>query len=102
MIQINNDEVGELKNYKAYVMNGNDMFPTINEGDYLVVDLAQKVIRSGEIYIVEYKNSIIVGRLLLDREMVKLIFDGATQEFDELVKNVTIIGRIIEVKTLNK
>lgn len=102
MIQINNDEVGELKNYKAYVMNGNDMFPAINEGDYLVVDLAQKVIRSGEIYIVEYKNSIIVGRLLLDRDRVKLIFDGASHEFDELLSNVTIIGRIIEVKTLNK
>jgi len=81
-------------------MAGSDMSPTVNEGDHVVVDLAQRFIRSGDIYVVEYKNSIIVCRLLLDRNRVKLIFDGTSHELDELVDGVSVVGRVIEIKTL--
>lgn len=99
MIELNSN-LNEILNYKAYVMAGNDMSPAINEGDHVVVDLAQRFIRSGDIYVVEYKNSIIVCRLLLDRDRVKLIFDGASHALDELVDAITVIGRVIETKTL--
>ncbi|MBE0440345.1 MAG: S24/S26 family peptidase [Gammaproteobacteria bacterium] len=100
MIELNAN-LNEIPNYKAYVMAGNDMSPTINEGDHVVIDLAQRFIRSGDIYVVEYKNSIIVCRLLLDRDKVKLIFDGASYALDELVDAITVIGRVIETKTLH-
>ncbi|MBL4638423.1 MAG: S24/S26 family peptidase [Proteobacteria bacterium] len=100
MIELEKDDLERIQNYKGFVMNGSDMSPAINEGDHLVVDLAQTFIISGDMYIVEYKESIVVCRLLLDRDKVKLIFDGASHTFDEWLKNITIIGRIIEVKSL--
>jgi len=100
VIELEKDGLERIQNYKGFVMNGSDMFPAIHEGDHLVVDLAQTFIISGDMYIVEYKESIVVCRLLLDRYKVKLIFDGASHTFDEWLKNITIIGRIIEVKSL--
>jgi phage repressor protein C with HTH and peptisase S24 domain len=102
VVNLGTNEFGEITNYKAFIMNGNDMFPTINEGDYMVVDLAQKVIRSGEMYVVNYNNSMVVCRLLLDGQKVSLIFDGAPHSFDEWLNKITIIGRIVEVKTLTE
>lgn len=90
-----------IPNYTAFVMEGNDMSPTVNEGDYVVADLAQRFIRSGDIYVVEFKHSIIVCRVLLDRDRVKLIFDGVSHELDERVDAITIVGRVIEIKTLD-
>ena len=89
-----------IPNYKAFVMNGTDMLPTINEGDFVVADLIQTFVISGDLYVVNYKKSIVVCRLLLDGEKVTLIFDGAEHTFDEWVKNITIIGSIIEVKKI--
>ena len=100
MVKLNTD-LGEIHNYKAFVMAGNDMFPTINEGDHVVVDLAQRYIRSGDIYVVDYKKSTIVCRLLLDMNKVKLIFDGASHEFEAFATAITILGRVIEIKSLN-
>jgi len=101
MVKLNPD-LGEIPNYKAFVMAGNDMLPTINEGDHLVVDINQRFIRSGDIYAVNYKESIIVCRLLLDMDKIKLIFDGASHEFNEFVSAITILGRVIEIKNLNE
>ena len=98
MLKTNLDEI---PNYKAFVMAGNDMFPTINQGDHVVVDLAQRFIRSGDIYVVDYKESTIVCRLLLDMNKVKLIFDGASHEFEAFASTITIFGRVIEIKNLN-
>jgi len=100
VVQLGKDDLEKIQNYKGFVMSGSDMSPAINEGDHLVVDLAQTFIISGDMYIVEYKESIVVCRLLLDRDKVTLIFDGAAHTFEEWLKNITIIGRIIEVKSL--
>jgi phage repressor protein C with HTH and peptisase S24 domain len=100
MIELNQNS-DEIPNYKAFVMAGSDMSPTINEGDYLVVDLDQRLIRSGHIYVVEHKKAIIVARLLLDIDKVKLIFDGGTHQLDALVGFITIIGRVIEIKNIS-
>ena len=100
MVELGKDGLEQIHNYKGFVMNGSDMSPAINEGDHLVVDLAQRFIVSGEMYVVEYKASIVVCRLLHEGEKVTLIFDGASHTFDEWLKNITIIGRIIEVKSL--
>jgi phage repressor protein C with HTH and peptisase S24 domain len=102
VVNIDTNELGEITNYKAFVMNGSDMLPTINEGDYMVVDLNQKVVRSGEMYVVNYNKSVVVCRLLLEGEKVVLIFDGTPHTFNELLKDITIIGRIVEVKTLTE
>lgn len=102
MVEVGNNGLERIQNYKGFVMNGNDMSPAINEGDHLVVDLAQKVIRSGEIYVVNYNKSMVVCRLLLDGQKVSLIFDGAPHSFDEWLNEITIIGRIVEVKTLTE
>jgi len=81
-------------------MSGNNMSPTINDGDHIVVDLEQKAIRSGEIYIFEYKQSNVVCRLALDRDIVRLIFDGTEYFFEESVNNIKIIGLVVQVKSL--
>ena len=94
--------MNEIKNYSGFIMNGNNMSPTINEGDHVVVDLDQRVIRSGEIYIIEYKQSNVVCRLLLDHEMVTFAFDGTEKIHEESLYNINIIGRVIEVKNLTE
>lgn len=93
---------GVAKNYSGFIMNGGNMIPTIKEGDHIVVDLDQRVIISGEIYIVEYQQSNVVCRLLLDRETVTFLFDGIEYSFEESLYNINVIGRIIEVKTLTE
>jgi phage repressor protein C with HTH and peptisase S24 domain len=89
-----------INHYKGFIMNGGDMSPAINEGDHMVVDLEKTVIRSGEIYIIEYKESCIVCRLLRDGDKVVLVFDGAAHSIDESINDINVIGRVIEVKTL--
>jgi phage repressor protein C with HTH and peptisase S24 domain len=76
------------------------MNPTINNADHLIVDLDQRVIRSGEIYIINYKQSNVVCRLLLDGETVIFVFDAVEQSHQYLLKNIIIIDRVIEIKTL--
>jgi len=101
MIQ-NKPEMDLMPNYSGFIMNGNNMSPTINEGDHIVVDLDQQVIRSGEIYIFGYKQSNVVCRLALDGDIVRLIFDGTDKYFEELLANINIIGRVINVKPLHE
>ncbi|RKZ94706.1 MAG: hypothetical protein DRQ46_09530 [Gammaproteobacteria bacterium] len=97
----NTDNDQRLINYyKGFIMNGGDMSPTINEGDHMVVDLEQTIIRSGEIYIIEYKKSCVVCRLLRDGDKAIMIFDGAVHSIEESIKNIKVIGRVIEVKSL--
>jgi phage repressor protein C with HTH and peptisase S24 domain len=87
-----------IKNYKAYTMRGSNMSPAVNEGDFLVVDITQKLILSGDIYVIEYEKSVVVCRLLLDRETVILLFDGTKVEIEEPLHIISIIGRVIEIK----
>jgi len=96
-VQIDKGDV-LMNHYSGFVMKGNNMSPTVNEGDHIVVDLAQKAIRSGEIYIIAYKQSNVVCRLLLDGDVVRLVFDGTKIFFEEPLSAITIIGRVIEVK----
>ena len=95
-------EMDLMPNYSGFIMSGSNMSPTINEGDHIVVDLDQRVIRSGEIYIFEYKQSNVVCRLALDGSVVRLIFDGTNKYFEELLTNINIIGRVINVKPLHE
>ena len=95
-----NDAV--IPNYSGFIMSGNNMSPTINEGDHIVVDLDQRVIRSGEIYIFKYKQSNVVCRLALDGEIVRLIFDGTDKYFEEPIGQINIIGRVIDTKSLSE
>ena len=96
-MQIDNDDE-LIKNYSGFVMRGKNMSPAVNEGDHLVVDLEQRAIRSGEIYIIAYKQSNVVCRLLLDGDVVRLVFDGTKTFFEEPLSAIKIIGRVIEVK----
>ncbi|PHS70247.1 MAG: hypothetical protein COB23_03805 [Methylophaga sp.] len=100
MMRSPNNESDLINNYKAFTMNGPNMSPTIHEGDLLVIDMDQKFIISGDIYIVEYKQSTVVCRLLLDRETVTFIFDNSQHSFEEPLYNIKILGRVIEIKTL--
>lgn len=92
----------QLKNYSGFIMNGKNMAPTIKQGDHVVVDLDFKAIVSGEIYAITYKEHTVICRLLLDRNVVTLVFDGTKHYFEETLNNITIIGRVVEVKTLNE
>jgi len=100
LMNINEDDE-RIKNYPGFVMQGKNMAPTINEGDHLVVDLDQRAIRSGEVYIIRYKKSQVVCRLLLDADKVRLVFDGTKYYFEEPMSEIAIIGRVIEVKQLD-
>ncbi len=92
------DEADLIPNYKSYVMQGSNMSPAVNKGDFLVVDIDQKFIISGDIYVIQYEKSIIVCRLLLDRDTVTLIFDNTKVEIEEPLHVISIVGRIIEIK----
>lgn len=93
------DENAELiNNYRAYTMQGSNMAPAVNKGDFLVVDINQKFIISGDIYVIKYEESIVVCRLLLDRETVILIFDNTKVEIEEPLHVISIIGRVIDIK----
>ncbi|MBL1319942.1 MAG: hypothetical protein COA63_002620 [Methylophaga sp.] len=94
----NDENIKLINNYKAYTMSGSNMSPAVDEGDFLVVDINQKFIISGDIYVIEYEKSIVVCRLLLDRETVLLIFDGTKVEIEEPLHVISIIGRVIEIK----
>lgn len=96
------DLQSEMNHYKAFVMQGDDMQPAVNNGDYVVADLSQRFIRSGDIYVVEYQHSIIVCRLLLDNTEVSLIFDAADHKLVEHIQSINIIGRVVEIKTLEQ
>ena len=98
MIYKDEESSEQIKNYKAYTMRGSNMSPAVNEGDFLVVDIDQKFIISGEIYVIKYEESIVVCRLLLDRETVILIFDNTKVEIEEPLHVISIIGRVIEIK----
>ena len=97
---MNDTEQELIPNYSGFIMSGDNMKPAINNGDHLVVDLDQRVIRSGEIYIINYKQSNVVCRLLLDGDTVVFVFDAVEQSHQDLLKNIIIIGRVIEIKTL--
>ncbi len=92
----------ELSHYKAFVMQGDNMMPAVSNGDYVVADLSQRFIRSGDIYVVEYQNSIIVCRVLLDNTEVSLIFDASEHKLVEHIQAINIIGRVVEIKTLEQ
>lgn len=94
------DEGTFIPNYSAFIMNGDNMSPTINKGDHIVVDNEQRAIRSGEIYLVGYKKQKLVCRLLLDRQTVLFVFDALDESHEESIDNINVIGRVIEVKTL--
>ena len=93
-----NEDSEQIRNFKAYTMRGSNMSPTVNEGDFLVVDINQKFIISGDIYVITYEESIVVCRLLLDRETVILIFDATKVEIEEPLHIISMIGRVIEIK----
>jgi len=95
---IKNDAV--IPNYSGFIMSGSNMSPTINQGDHIVVDLDQKAIRSGEIYIFTYNQSNVVCSLARDGDIVRLIFDGTDKYFEELQTNISVIGRVISIKSL--
>jgi SOS-response transcriptional repressor LexA len=95
-------DIDTLPHYNAFMMQGDDMVPAVKNGDYVVADLSQRFIRSGDIYVVNYKNSIIVCRLLLDNTEVSLIFDATNNRFIEHINSIKIIGRVIEIKTLKE
>ncbi len=79
-------------------MQGSNMSPTVDEGDYLVADINQKFIISGDIYVIQYEDAIVVCRLLLDRDKVTLIFDNTKVEIEEPLHMISIIGRVIDIK----
>jgi phage repressor protein C with HTH and peptisase S24 domain len=95
------DPSSQISHYKAFVMQGDDMMPAIKKGDHVVADLSQRFIRSGDIYVVAYHESVVICRLLLDNTEVSLIFDGNSQKLIEHVDTINIIGRVIEIKTLD-
>jgi phage repressor protein C with HTH and peptisase S24 domain len=90
-----------LKNYSGFIMDGKNMEPIIKQGDHVVVDLDFKAIISGEIYAISYKQNTVICRLLLDRDVVTLVFDGTKHYFEESLHNITVIGKVVEIKTLN-
>jgi phage repressor protein C with HTH and peptisase S24 domain len=96
------DDSNLIPNYQAYTMQGTNMCPTVNEGDFLVVDIEQKFIISGDIYVINYEQAIVVCRLLLDRETVTLIFDNTKVEISEPLYNISIVGRVVEIKTASE
>lgn len=81
---------------------GDSMYPTISDGDALLIDLSEKKPKDGNIYIIRHGNQTLVKRVQGIRNGIRLISDNKTfydpvdLTFDESL-DLEIIGRVVHI-----
>lgn len=81
---------------------GNSMYPTIHDGDQLLVDLSQKQITGNKIYLIQNEDSVWVKRVKISWDGVELISDNK-EEYPIIkikpneAEHLQVIGQVIYV-----
>lgn len=78
------------------------MYPTINDGDALLIDLSEETPKDGRIYILRHSDQTFVKPVQRIRNGLRLInnnkafYDPVDLPFDESL-NLEIIGRVVYI-----
>lgn len=93
-LSINGLEAARLA---ALQVRGNSMEPTISSGDTLLVDLGQKEIVDGDIYVIDDAQATLIRRVQLQiAGKLRLICDNPSYPTSELpTRSVTVVGRVV-------
>lgn len=81
---------------------GDSMYPTISDGDALLIDLSEKKPKDGNIYIIRHGDQTLVKRVQGIRNGIRLISDNKTfydpvdLTFDESL-DLEVIGRVVHI-----
>ena len=81
---------------------GDSMYPTISDGDALLVDLSEKQPKDGRIYILRHGEQMLVKRVQGIRNGIRLISDNKTfydpvdLTFDDAL-DLEVIGRVVHI-----
>lgn len=81
---------------------GDSMYPTISDGDALLIDLSEKMPKDGRIYILRHGEQTLVKRVQGIRNGIRLISDNKTfydpvdLTFDESL-DLEVIGRVVHI-----
>lgn len=93
-LAINGLEAAQLA---ALQVRGNSMEPTISNGDTLLVDLGQRDIVDGDIYVIDDAQATLIRRVQLQiAGKLRLICDNPSYPTTELpAGSVTVVGRVV-------
>ena len=81
---------------------GDSMYPTISDGDALLIDLSEKKPKDGNIYIIRHGDQTLVKRVQGIRNGIRLIsdnkafYDPVDLTFDESL-DLEVIGRVVHI-----
>lgn len=75
IILLPNEEMPE--NIFMVEVHGNSMFPTLIEGDLVVVDPKCETIKNNELYVVSYKEETYIKRVVDNKGYIQLISDNS-------------------------
>ena len=81
---------------------GDSMYPTIGDGEALLIDLSEKMPKDGRIYILRHGEQTLVKRVQGIRNGIRLISDNKTfydpvdLTFDESL-DLEVIGRVVHI-----
>ena len=81
---------------------GDSMYPTISDGDALLIDLSEKMPKDGRIYILRHGDQTLVKRVQGIRNGIRLIsdnkafYDPVDLPFDESL-DLEVIGRVVHI-----
>lgn len=77
------------------------MFPTIDDGDQLLVDLSSKTIRGNNIYLIQNEDSVWVKRLKKEWDYLELVSDNEEYQLIRIdraeAQNLQIIGQVVHI-----
>jgi phage repressor protein C with HTH and peptisase S24 domain len=82
-------------------VRGDSMFPTLVDGDTVLVDRTQRAIRRDGIYVIRYDNYVLIKRLQIDPARAKVIVSCDNRDYPPLppvdAKEIDVAGRVIWV-----
>jgi phage repressor protein C with HTH and peptisase S24 domain len=91
---------GTRETMKIFEVAGDSMEPTLSEGDLIMINLSDKIVTSGKIYLVRIDDELMVKRL--ENRPGVLLFKSDNKIYDEISvdksdesKNVEIYGRMV-------
>lgn len=90
------------ENCAVFWANGDSMYPTIDDGDQLLVDLSKNEMKgSDKIYLVQNGESVWVKRVRMEWDYVELLSDNKEYRpitiTSEDAQNLQIIGQVVHI-----
>jgi cyanate lyase len=89
---------GDPKNIKMMRAQGDSMTPTINDGDFVWVDISNNFISSDGIYLIKTYTGISIKRLHSGLNSISIICDNSIYDKEiAQMGEVQIIGRVVHI-----